>query len=58
MNLPDFARTYQAEHLNDTDQQTLAEIKAVLESDIKPLAMLAVGCCFDNAPPFGGEQGR
>lgn len=41
MSLPDYARKYQDEHQNDTDQQTLAEIKMILESDIKPLAMLA-----------------
>ena len=41
MSLPDSVHQYQTEHLNDTYAQTVAEIKTVLESDIKPLAMLA-----------------
>jgi hypothetical protein len=49
--MQDYARLYRKSHSRNSDAQTIAEIKAILKSGIKPLAMLAAIILVVNPRP-------
>lgn len=49
--MQDYARLYRKQHSRNTDSQTVKEIKAILRSGVKPLAMLAAIILVVNPRP-------
>ena len=49
--MQDYARLYRKQHSRNTDSQTVAEIKSILKSGIKPMAMLTAIILVVNPRP-------